>query len=247
MTRDYEPETYWSDRLKENFNLRGTGHIAYNEAYNGWLYRAKDRGLRRALATAATTGPALDVGSGVGWVVKRLIESGLDVEGCDISAAAVERLNHEFPQAKFFRLSLGEDRLDRPMGNYGLITMFDVAYHIADDDLWMAALAELARVLRPGGALIVTDGFQDASRVPAAHVLFGHATSGAPPRRLDSHWSNPPLFRWLSRDHEARGFRRVPDGPRGALEYVLETVAPRAPHMSCAVFRRTAAQPQSSR
>jgi hypothetical protein len=39
-----------------------------------------------------------------------------------------------------------------------------------------------------------------------------------------------PCFRWLSRERAVRGFGRLPDATRGALEYGLERVAPRPAH-----------------
>jgi len=92
MSADYDPRSYWSQRLEQNFNLRGTGHLYYDERYNAWLYRAKARALRQALAGARPGDPALDLGSGIGWVIDQLLEHGLAVEGCDISAVAVARL-----------------------------------------------------------------------------------------------------------------------------------------------------------
>ncbi|MDX6583395.1 MAG: hypothetical protein QOI10_2579 [Solirubrobacterales bacterium] len=239
MTPEYEPERYWSDRLGENCNLRGTGHLDYNERYNAWLYRAKRRALRQALTGVRTTGPVLDVGSGVGWVVGQLLDLGLNVEGCDISSGAIEGLRRNYPDVTFFQFALGSQAIERADGYYALATMFDVAYHITDDELWIAGLAELARVLRPGGALIVSDGFGRVDRVPAAHVRFRSERTWRQAERVGLTLVDiRPYFRWLSRDHAARGFRHLPDGVRGGIEYALESVARRTPHMRYAVLRR---------
>src|SRR4051794_34671161 len=147
MPDSYEPERYWSERLEREYTLRGTGHLNYSQSYNDWVYRAKGRALDRALADVAAGSRVLDVGSGVGWGVSRLLDHGYQVEGCDITAVAVERLGERFPQADFFTLAVGSDEIPRDADTFDAATLLDVAYHITDDQLWRSALADLARVL----------------------------------------------------------------------------------------------------
>ena len=240
----YNPEAYWSRRLADDYSLRGTGHLDYNHRYNTWLYRAKARALARAMKGLAVDDPVLDVGSGVGWVVARLLEAGFEVEGCDVSRDAVGKLSRRFPDGTFFQLELGTDRIQRPDSYYGVVTMLDVAYHITDDARWLSGLTELSRVLRPGGALIVSDGFGDTDRTPAAHVRFRAEETWRRAEQVGLELTRvDPYFRWLSRDRVARGFRHLPDGLRGCIEYALERAVPRTPHMRCAVLRRTATSP----
>src|SRR4051794_17104292 len=149
MPDPYEPERYWSERLGQEFTLRGTGHVSYSQSYNRWAYRVKKRALDGALAGVPSGSRVLALGSGVGWGVSRLLDRGYRVEGCDITTVAVERLSARFPQASFFTLAVGSDEIPRPAGTYDAATMLDVAYHITDDQLWRAALEDLARVLRP--------------------------------------------------------------------------------------------------
>lgn len=236
----YEPARYWSQRLADDFSLRGTGHISYSEPYNQWLYRAKHRALWRALGHRTGTVRALDVGSGVGWVVDQLLAWGATVEGCDIAEVAVDGLRSRFPGMTFYRHAVGSEPLPCPAETYDLITMLDVAYHLTDDDRWEAAVDDLARALRRGGRLVVTDRFGATDAVPAPHVRFR-----AKPRWLDSTAASGlrlvaigPLFRWLSRDEQATGFARLPDRLRGAIEYGLELTAPRPAHMRWAVFAK---------
>ena len=147
----YQPEPYWSDRLGDNFNLRGTGHIAYDEAYNRWLYRAKGVALRRALRLTPHGGRALDIGSGVGWVIEELLSRGLAVEGADISPESVARLRGGFPDVPVLRAVDRAQPIERADATFDVVTMLDVAYHVVDDELWRAGVAEVIRVLKPGG------------------------------------------------------------------------------------------------
>jgi SAM-dependent methyltransferase len=241
MSDEYKPAQYWSRRLEGHYDLSGTGHLSYSTGYNEWLYRAKRRALKRAIGDVPSGAAALDLGSGTGWVVRELLAAGLKTTGCDIAALAVSRLRERFPQARFFETTLGAQRLEVEDGSQDLVTAFDVTYHVTDDEAWREALREAARVLRPGGLLVVTDGFGGDDRMPDTHVRFrsldrwtaAAADAGFRLERLD------PYFRWLSRDrHEGAIVRRLPDRVRGATEYVLETIAPREPHMRLAVFSR---------
>lgn len=241
MAERYQPAEYWSERLAGQYDLRGTGHISYSRGYNEWLYRAKRRALRRAIRPVAPGAAVLDLGSGTGWVVQELLAVGLRVEGCDITALAVERLRERFPQATFFQTALGADPLPRADGAYDLVTALDVMYHVTDDAAWEAALREAERVLRQGGLLVTSDGLGREDHMPGPHVRFrsrtrweeAAAAAGLRIERLD------PYFRWLSRDrHEGALLRHFPDALRGATEFALETVAPREPHMRVAVLSR---------
>jgi SAM-dependent methyltransferase len=242
VPEQYEPAQYWSDRLETGFNLRATGHWLYSERYNRWLYRRKGRALRRALAGVAAPVHALDVGSGTGWVVEQLLAIGATVEGSDIAAPAVSELSARYPGVAFFELAIGADRVPRPDASYDLVTALDVMYHVTDDGQWHDAVAELARVLRPGGLLVITDGLGDEDFQPAPHVRFrtmGRWLDTAARTGLERH-EYGPLFRWLSRSRATPGFRRLPDGVRGALEYTLDRFVPDPPHMRWATFRRVA-------
>lgn len=238
MTETYEPASYWSARLSREFNLRGVGHLEYGNGYNEWLYRQKRSVLGRALAGRPAGSAALDIGSGVGWVVSYLLERGFRVDGCDIAPNAVEKLAHRYPEASFFPLAVGGDSIPRSDASFDVITMMDVAYHIVDDAVWRNALAEIGRVLKTDGQVVVTDGLGRESERPAAHVQhrsldqWTEAAGGAGLRvaRVGS------LFRWLSRPRNIPMWRHIPGTPRGALEFGLERTVPTAPHMRWAVL-----------
>ena len=172
VTAGYEPATYWDTRLRRHFTLRGVGHQQYAERYNAWVYRAKARALHKLLPKAAHGAQALDVGSGVGWVVQQLLEAGYNVTGCDISPYAVEQLSASFPDQTFFRLRLGEEALPDQDTRYDVVTILDVTYHIVDDAIWARGVHDLAAAVRPGGRLVVIDAFGAETRDPASHVRF---------------------------------------------------------------------------
>jgi SAM-dependent methyltransferase len=236
----YQPAEYWARRLQAHFDLRGTGHLSFSPLYNRLVYRRKRRVLRAALADVSEVSPALDVGAGTGWAVHELLKTGADVEGCDLTDVAVAGLNTRFPGVGFFRCELGTNPLPRPDATYNLVTLLDVAYHITDDDRFAAAVCELARVLRHGGALVATDSFGPEDAAPQPHVRFRSAgtwkaAGAAAGLRLEA---TRPLYSWLSRDRRSSRLVALPDAIRGALEYGLEYALPRPPHLRCATLIR---------
>jgi SAM-dependent methyltransferase len=238
MGEAYEPAGYWSSRLSQNFDLRGVGHIEYGSGYNQWLYRQKRIALDRALVGRAAGSNALDIGSGVGWVAAYLLDRGFRVSGCDIAQVAVDALAQQYPAGSFFQLAVGSGPIPRENESFDVVTLIDVAYHIVDRDLWRNAVAEMGRVLRPDGQIVITDTLGQESERQAEHVQK---------RSLDE-WSQTAeafglrvarvgsLFRWLSRPQKIRGWRHLPSTARGATEFALEQVAPIAPHMRWAVL-----------
>jgi SAM-dependent methyltransferase len=137
------------------------------------MYAAEDRqwwyaGMRAisfALLDGAdlpATGAAprlLDAGCGTGAIVRHLSARGRAV-GVDLSAEAVQRAKERGAAVA----CAGLLALPFRDGAFDAVTSFDVIYHrwVTDD---AAAVREMARVLRPGGLLLV--------RVPALRMLWG--------------------------------------------------------------------------
>jgi SAM-dependent methyltransferase len=238
MPNRYEPAHYWEQRLSADFNLRGVGHIEYDQTYNRWLYAQKRFALNRALTARPPGTRALDVGSGVGWVIDYLLDRGFRVTGCDIADVAVDRLADRYPGAKFFKLAVGSEPIPREDNSYDVVTMIDVAYHIVDDAHWARALEEFARVLAPSGQIVITDGLTDASLREAEHVhkrSLADWQRGAEAAGLRVAKTGP-LFRWLSRPKSVGHWRHLPDGVRGAVELALEYGSTTQPHMRWATL-----------
>jgi SAM-dependent methyltransferase len=101
----------------------------------------------------------LDAGCGTGGNLVHLARMG-EAVGVDLAPEALAFCRRR--NVKALRARLAE--LPFAAGAFDVVTSFDVLYHAwVDDD--KAAVAEMARVLRPGGLLLV--------RVPALRVLWG--------------------------------------------------------------------------
>ena len=102
-------------------------------------------------------GRALDIGTGTGWLLELLaprLEAGLGVDASRaMLALARSRLSRPdlahlaVRQADMYRLPLPDQAFD--------LVLLGMVLHYAEDPA--AALAEAARVLRPGGRLVVID------------------------------------------------------------------------------------------
>jgi SAM-dependent methyltransferase len=126
---------------------------------NHWWYRGRRRILRAEL-DRLPLGPEprlLDAGCGSGRTLDELARYGR-VSGIDLSPDAVEaarRRGHD-------DVHVGPvEELPFPDATFDVVTCLDVVEHTPDD---RATLAELGRVTRPGGLLLVT--------VPAYQALW---------------------------------------------------------------------------
>ena len=112
--------------------------------------------LRRLLP--ALPGPAvLNAGSGAGSLTLKLVDAGLCVTSVDASAALCDWTRAALAARGALDgnpVAAGDlQRLDLPDAVFDAAVCAEVLEHLDDDD---AALRELARVLRPGGLLLVT-------------------------------------------------------------------------------------------
>jgi SAM-dependent methyltransferase len=117
-------------------------------------------GLLLDLFLSAAPGPqVLDAGAGQGTMSIRLEHLGFEVTSTDVSSAAVavlrERLAGDVERASVTDLPFAAASFDGAV-------LGEVLEHVEEDE---AALAEIARVLRPGGTLALS--------VPANPKLFG--------------------------------------------------------------------------
>ncbi|MES2598945.1 MAG: class I SAM-dependent methyltransferase [Verrucomicrobiota bacterium] len=187
-----------------------------------WWYAVLHQLVLAEMRTRVKPGAAvLDAGCGTGGMMARM--AGWDAKGVDISPAAVwhcqERGLHEVTQASVCELPF-------PDASFDLVLSLDVLYHQQVDDI--SALKEMARVLRPGGILILNlpameclRGAHDAAVCGSRRYTVCHMRNLFRAHRLTVkmiHYWNAWLFlpllawRWWSR-HAPKGrsdLRRLP-------------------------------------
>jgi SAM-dependent methyltransferase len=176
-------------------------HQGWNEraaTYDTYTARFTSYGIEPLLDTAriAAGQRVLDVCCGTGLVAQAARVRGARVSGIDISAdmialAEAKNLACEFQIGDAEVLPFPEQTFDRVVCNFGL-------FHLAEPD---RAIAEAARVLRPGGIYAFTtwrgpDVSPLFRLVPEAIQAHGKMDVGLPPA--------PPPFRLADRHEAAR-------------------------------------------
>jgi SAM-dependent methyltransferase len=103
-----------------------------------------------ALVGVAGQGCILDVGCGTGTAVRMLRERGCDASGCDVSPAFIERAIAKAGPG--FALIQADGALPYDGARFAAVGLLNVLEHVEAPGKF---LDELARVLRPGGSLVL--------------------------------------------------------------------------------------------
>jgi SAM-dependent methyltransferase len=100
----------------------------------------------------------LDIGCGPGTLAKRLTEDGASVTGVDPGEAALGKAREAVPAARFEAASA--EALPFPDAHFDGAVMFNALHHVPDP---AAALREAARIVVPGGTLVVVEPLAEGS------------------------------------------------------------------------------------
>jgi 2-polyprenyl-3-methyl-5-hydroxy-6-metoxy-1,4-benzoquinol methylase len=106
-----------------------------------------------AMLPRAANLKVLDAGCGEGHLLKRLYQSqpANIYYGVDVTEVALQKAKERCPFAELGKMDIS--RLDFPNGFFDVVTITEVLEHIID---YENVATELKRVLKPGGALIIT-------------------------------------------------------------------------------------------
>jgi SAM-dependent methyltransferase len=103
---------------------------------------------------SAPKGDVLDMGCGPGHHTRRLVERGFAVVGADFSESALKQAQERIPRnVRWVQADITQ--LPFVTGEFTRILCYGVLMHVPELE---DAVAELARVLAPGGVLIVSEG-----------------------------------------------------------------------------------------
>ncbi|MEV0616417.1 class I SAM-dependent methyltransferase [Nonomuraea sp. NPDC050404] len=158
-----ELKGFWEDRLQADWTESGVGYKALGRAFNIWMYRVRAEVFAREAATVPVNLPearVLDIGSGTGFYVRGWQRLGVkSLVGCDLTAAAVERLRGRFPEVEFHELDIAEPGDTLEPGSFDVVSAMDMLFHITDDTRYRAALHSVGQALRPGGIFVLSENF----------------------------------------------------------------------------------------
>ena len=218
-------ELYSAAYFESDFRC-GRSEVAYADEA---AFRAENAGLLAAfdaiVPPGATPRRLLEVGCAGGWLLKHARERGWEVKGVELSADAAAR-------ARALGLDVFHGDLAGaayPAASFDLVYMGDVLEHVPD---CRAVLAEVARVLVPGGRLFLRGPITTHSL--ARRLALG--VCGATGRTIVLR--EPPYHLWefrpasLERLLEATGFRldsmqqsKIPPGRTHGRKSPLERAA----------------------
>jgi SAM-dependent methyltransferase len=109
------------------------------------------RWTRAIQALPFKCGRVLDLGCAFGFATRRLARRGYETVGVDASAAYIARARRAHPQGIYLLASA--EAVPLPDHSFDGVVFLDVLEHVHDE---RAALAEIARLLKPGGTLVVS-------------------------------------------------------------------------------------------
>lgn len=158
---NYSPREYWAEVAEKFRSADASGfalvlHHGAPEWFNRTIDSLQFPAVRRALLTADARPGAkiLDIGCGSGRWVRRYQELGYCATGLDATAAMLEVARAQKTSAP---LICGEaHRLPFADSSFDCVSDITVVQHIPLSTQ-PAALTEMIRVLRPGGALILME------------------------------------------------------------------------------------------
>ena len=129
------------------------GYAAWAEDYDdpGNIVIALEQPAVWARLDGVAPGRALDAACGTGRHARRLADLGHEVTGVDLTPEMLERARERVPEARFAEGDLRA--LPAPDAAFDLVVCGLALAHVPD---LRPAVAELARVLRPGGRLVVS-------------------------------------------------------------------------------------------
>jgi ubiquinone/menaquinone biosynthesis C-methylase UbiE len=106
-------------------------------------------GIQAILDLIGPKARVLDVGTGTGRISIPLLERGLDLIGCDLSAKMLRRLQEKLPSARIIQSDAS--RLPFPTAHFDVVLTVHVLHLIPP---WREALREFRRVLKSEGTYL---------------------------------------------------------------------------------------------
>jgi len=172
-----DQRAYWKSRVTGQIDLGVVGLRSLGRDYNEYIYRRRLEVLTSVIRDSSkpiSELRVLDIGCGSGFYVDYWRNLGVrDLVGVDVSADSVALMTARYPNFRFYSMDATEtSAFDKLEGKFDIITIFDVMYHIIDDDSALRLLLNACGRLSDDGVILLFDhvGRKDYGFV--RHVRF---------------------------------------------------------------------------
>ena len=132
-----------------------------------WLHRTRKDWVEERIRKVGHGGAALEVGPGSGVYLPVLQEAFSSVVATDIQAAHLQDLKPRFPNVRLVEDDITSTRMEPE--SFDFILCSEVIEHIRDSE---KAIGQMTRLLRPGGALLLTTPQRFSTLELASKVAF---------------------------------------------------------------------------
>lgn len=177
--KGFDAGAYWQERVGAGADLAVVGHRAMGPAYNGVIYArridALEAMLARHVARPLDQLRVLDIGCGSGFYTSFWRAHGVrDYVGVDISARTVEHLAALYPDYGFVHADVTETlpAALQSSGSFDVVTIFDVLYHIVDNEKVTGAIANVNGLVADGGHVLIMDQLCKSDYQVSKHVKY---------------------------------------------------------------------------
>ncbi|HUP64530.1 MAG TPA: class I SAM-dependent methyltransferase [Thermoanaerobaculia bacterium] len=151
---DYHEVVWTEGRIARFWQFYAQNTAAHESYFSKQLGGAILRFVNKYIRPAP---PVLDLGCGPGFLVTELVKSGLSCVAIDSSPESIASLRRlAAGEAGVLEILVGSvDRVPLADGRVGCVFLVEVLEHLSPD-LSDRTIAEAARVLRPGGHVVIT-------------------------------------------------------------------------------------------
>ena len=177
IMKDFDAQSYWEQRLSSGPGIHKVGHLAYGYVFNAALYSLRKNLVNAVLKTLyidfnPSALSVLDIGCGTGFYLSLWQNFGVkNIHGVDFTQSSIDYCLDKFPQCTLIKADISDETALSSLGVYSCISVFDVLFHIVDDEKYNLAIKNIASHLQDDGILLYSDNFLRYDTIREKHIV----------------------------------------------------------------------------